>query len=157
MCPFFISLSYNLAAFSFEQLCINYCNEKLQQLFIELVLKLEQEEYLREGIKWVQVRTKLSILFSNQLSVLSHHIFQIEYFNNKIICDLVEQQHIGVISLLDEACFLVGTVTDRHFLHAMDEKYKTHDHYTSRQLDSANKDLERDEQFKIRHYAGDVM
>ena len=38
---------------------------------------------------------------------------QIKYFNNKIICDLVEQQHSGVISLLDEACFLVGTVTDK--------------------------------------------
>ena len=34
---------------SFEQLCINYCNEKLQQLFIELTLKAEQEEYAREG------------------------------------------------------------------------------------------------------------
>ena len=34
---------------SFEQFCINYCNEKLQQLFIELVLKQQQEEYEREG------------------------------------------------------------------------------------------------------------
>ena len=40
---------------SFEQLCINYCNEKLQQLFIKLVLKQEQEEYQREGIKWEEV------------------------------------------------------------------------------------------------------
>ncbi len=40
-------------------------------------------------------------------------LLQVEYFNNKIICDLVEQQHSGVISVLDEACFLVGTVTDR--------------------------------------------
>ncbi len=42
---------------SFEQLCINYCNEKLQQLFIELVLKQEQEEYENEHIAWEHVNS----------------------------------------------------------------------------------------------------
>ena len=81
--------------FSFEQFCINYCNEKLQQLFIELVLKSEQEEYQREGIEWVTV----------------------EYFNNRIICDLVEEQHKGIVSILDEACLNVGKVTDDVSIH----------------------------------------
>ncbi len=48
--------------YSFEQLCINYCNEKLQQLFIELVLKQEQEEYERENITWQHVRFYFSII-----------------------------------------------------------------------------------------------
>jgi len=59
--------------YSFEQFCINYCNEKLQQLFIELTLKSEQEEYRKEGIEWEPV----------------------EYFNNKVICDLIEEKHKG--------------------------------------------------------------
>ena len=60
---------------SFEQLCINYCNEKLQQLFIELTLRMEQDEYRREGISWEPVT----------------------YFDNKIICDLIEEKHKGTI------------------------------------------------------------
>jgi myosin-1 len=124
-----------LSLTSFEQLCINYCNEKLQQLFIELVLKQEQEEYMREGIEWVQI----------------------DYFDNRVICDLVEAPRSGIIALLDEACFLVGTVTDMHFLTAMDEKFKGHDHYSSRQVDLQAKDLERDRDFVVRHYAGDVV
>ncbi|XP_065896691.1 unconventional myosin-Id-like [Dysidea avara] len=119
---------------SFEQLCINYCNEKLQQLFIELVLKREQEEYEREGIKWVQIK----------------------YFNNKIICDLVEEAHTGIIALLDEACVGVGNVNDTVFLHALDSRLKKHDHYTSRQVNSSDKTIERDTEFKIMHYAGNV-
>ncbi len=38
----------------------------------------------------------------------------------------------------------------------MDERYKGHAHYTSRQVDPSNKELERDEQFQIKHYAGNV-
>src|SRR5690606_7178856 len=52
---------------SFEQLCINYVNEKLQQIFIQLTLRTEQEEYAREQIQWTPIK----------------------YFDNKIVCDLV--------------------------------------------------------------------
>lgn len=54
----------------FEQMCINFVNERLQQIFIQLTLKAEQEEYLAEGIKWENI----------------------DYFNNKICCDLIESK-----------------------------------------------------------------
>ncbi|XP_030384214.1 unconventional myosin ID [Scaptodrosophila lebanonensis] len=120
---------------SFEQFCINYCNEKLQQLFIELVLKQEQEEYQREGIEWTNI----------------------EYFNNKIICDLVEQPHKGIIAIMDEACLSVGKVTDDTLLGAMDKNLNKHPHYTSRQLKPTDKELKHREDFRITHYAGDVI
>uniref|UniRef100_A0A8C7UC88 Myosin 1D n=1 Tax=Oncorhynchus mykiss TaxID=8022 RepID=A0A8C7UC88_ONCMY len=86
---------------SFEQFCINYCNEKLQQLFIQLVLRQEQEEYQREGIPWKHI----------------------DFFNNQIIVDLVELQHKGIFSVLDEACMNVGKVTDKVFLQGLNSKY----------------------------------
>ncbi|KAM7137497.1 unconventional myosin-Id isoform 2-T2 [Macrochelys suwanniensis] len=120
---------------SFEQFCINYCNEKLQQLFIQLVLKQEQEEYQREGIPW-------------------NHI---DYFNNQIIVDLVEQQHKGIIAILDDACMNVGKVTDEMFLEALNKKLGKHAHFSSRKLCATDKILEFDRDFRIKHYAGDVI
>lgn len=119
---------------SFEQLCINYCNEKLQQLFIELVLKREQEEYNREGIEWKHI----------------------DYFNNSIICDLIEQPHKGIIAILDEACLNVGKITDELILENMDKKLSAHPHYTSRRLKPTDKSMEHNRDFRIIHYAGDV-
>jgi myosin-1 len=59
----------------FEQFCINYVNERLQQIFIELTLKSEQEEYTREGIQWTPI----------------------DYFNNKIVVDLIESKVFTLI------------------------------------------------------------
>ncbi|XP_074106186.1 unconventional myosin ID [Cotesia typhae] len=120
---------------SFEQFCINYCNEKLQQLFIELVLKREQEEYQREGITWQAVN----------------------YFNNQVICELVEQAHKGIIAIMDEACLNVGKVTDEMLLEAMDKRLANHRHFASRQLNPMDKELQHKTQFRIKHYAGDVV
>ncbi|KAL9581096.1 MAG: hypothetical protein Q9212_004105 [Teloschistes hypoglaucus] len=68
---------------SFEQLCINYVNEKLQQIFIQLTLKTEQEEYAREKIQWTPIN----------------------YFDNKIVCELIEEKRPpGVFAALNDAC-----------------------------------------------------
>merc|ERR1712223_1405654 len=121
---------------SFEQFCINYCNERLQQLFIELVLKQQQEEYESEGLEWVHI----------------------DYFNNQIICDLVDVPHKGVLALMDEACLNVGKTTDSMLLEAMDKKLKGNEDYTSRSIDSKeNKNLVIGQDFVIRHYAGNVV
>ncbi|XP_044275440.1 unconventional myosin-Ig-like isoform X1 [Varanus komodoensis] len=119
---------------SFEQFCINYCNEKLQQLFIELILRQEQAEYQREGIRW-------------------QHI---EYFNNQIIVDLVEEAHKGIIAILDEACLTAGQVTDALFLESMNARLGKHPHYASRKVNPTDKTMEFGRDFRIKHYAGDV-
>ncbi|XP_038184532.1 unconventional myosin-Ig isoform X5 [Arvicola amphibius] len=119
---------------SFEQFCINYCNEKLQQLFIQLILKQEQEEYEREGIAWQSI----------------------EYFNNATIVELVERPHRGILAVLDEACSTAGPITDRIFLQTLDTHHRHHPHYSSRQLCPTDKTMEFGRDFRIKHYAGDV-
>ncbi|KAJ3605608.1 hypothetical protein NHX12_027653 [Muraenolepis orangiensis] len=120
---------------SFEQFCINYCNEKLQQLFIRLTLKSEQEEYQMEGIEWEPV----------------------PFFNNKIICDLVEEKHKGIISILDEECLRPGEATDLTFLEKLEEKIGGHPHFVTHKLadQKTRKTLQRGD-FRLLHYAGEV-
>ncbi|XP_006870566.1 PREDICTED: unconventional myosin-Ih [Chrysochloris asiatica] len=119
----------------FEQFCINYCNEKLQQLLIERTLKAEQAEYEMEGIEWEPI----------------------QYFNNKIICDLVEERHRGIISILDEECIRPGPATDLSFLEKLEEKVGKHAHFQTRKLAGA-KGRKRMGwmEFRLFHYAGEV-
>ncbi|XP_073489195.1 unconventional myosin-Ib isoform X3 [Aquarana catesbeiana] len=123
---------------SFEQFIINYCNEKLQQIFIELTLKEEQEEYIREGIEWTHI----------------------EYFNNAIICDLIENNQNGILAMLDEECLRPGTVTDDTFLEKLNQICATHQHFESRMSKSSrflNDTSLPHSCFRIQHYAGKVM
>ncbi|XP_029113795.1 unconventional myosin-Ib isoform X1 [Scleropages formosus] len=123
---------------SFEQFIINYCNEKLQQIFIELTLREEQEEYVREGIEWTNI----------------------EYFNNAIICDLIENNQNGILAMLDEECLRPGTVTDETFLDKLNTICADHQHFESRL--SKNSKFLTDHTlphncFRIQHYAGKVL
>ncbi|GFS43835.1 myosin family protein with Dil [Actinidia rufa] len=67
---------------SFEQFCINFTNEKLQQHFNQHVFKMEQEDYTKEEINWSYI----------------------EFVDNQDVLDLIEKKPGGIISLLDEAC-----------------------------------------------------
>ncbi|XP_030631998.1 myosin Ic, paralog b isoform X3 [Chanos chanos] len=120
---------------SFEQFCINYCNEKLQQLFIELTLKSEQDEYEAEGITWEPV----------------------QYFNNKIICDLVEEKFKGIISILDEECLRPGDASDITFLEKLEDTVGGHPHFVTHKLaDGKTRKVMGREEFRLLHYAGEV-
>ncbi|XP_060641133.2 unconventional myosin-If isoform X1 [Anolis sagrei] len=112
----------------FEQFCINFVNEKLQQIFIELTLKAEQEEYVQEGIKWTPI----------------------EYFNNKVVCDLIENKlnPPGIMSILDDVCATVyakGDGADQTLLQKLQSAVGTHEHFNG---SSGG--------FVVHHYAGKV-
>ncbi|KPM07155.1 myosin IA-like protein [Sarcoptes scabiei] len=120
---------------SFEQFCINYCNERLQQLFISLVLRQEQEEYAREGIDWIHI----------------------EFPDNEPICSLLHDSNKGIFSTLDDSCLSVGEMNDQSLLETMDRRYKTDPYYESRRKNPTDKSLEHCRHFRIQHYAGPVV
>ncbi|XP_031430182.1 unconventional myosin-If [Clupea harengus] len=111
----------------FEQFCINFVNEKLQQIFIELTLKAEQEEYVQEGIKWTAI----------------------EYFNNKVVCELIETKNPpGIMCVLDDVCATMhakGEGADGTLLQKLSAALGSHDHFNN-----------WNSGFVIHHYAGKV-
>ncbi|XP_040433798.1 unconventional myosin-Ia [Falco naumanni] len=121
----------------FEQFIINYCNEKLQQIFILMTLKEEQEEYVREGIQWTPV----------------------EFFDNTIICNLIENSKCGILAMLDEECLRPGVVNEDTFLTKLNQLFTTHKHYESRETQNARHVMDTSlppQSFRIHHYAGKV-
>lgn len=113
---------------SFEQICINYVNEKLQQIFIQLTLKAEQDEYVQEQIKWTPI----------------------EYFNNKVVCDLIEatRPQPGLFAALNDSIKTAHADSD-----AADQVFAQR----LSMVGANNKHFEdRRGKFIIKHYAGDV-
>ncbi|XP_022648625.1 myosin heavy chain, non-muscle-like isoform X1 [Varroa destructor] len=116
---------------SFEQLCINYTNEKLQQLFNHTMFILEQEEYQAEGIEWKFIDFGLDL---------------------QPTIDLIENRS-GVLAILDEEC-IYPKATDRTFVDKLQAGHETHPKFIkSDRIRSGIADAD----FSIVHYAGSVV
>ena len=112
---------------SFEQLCINYCNEALQQQFNAFVLKNEQAEYEREDIEWSFI----------------------EFPENQDVLDLLEKRGTGIFSLLDDQCRAPGP-SDKAFALGLYSNCKGQSRFVASRRQLANL------QFSVEHYAGPV-
>jgi len=113
----------------YEQFCINYVNERLQQIFIDLTLKQEQKEYHEEDMKWKDV----------------------QFFDNKIVVDLIEGKNPpGLFRILDDVCRTAhavdSNVADAKFMEKIGKTIPQHPHL-----------MMGDRIFTIKHYAGDVQ
>ncbi|XP_023346173.1 unconventional myosin-Va, partial [Eurytemora carolleeae] len=95
---------------SFEQFCINYANEKLQQQFNLHVFKLEQEEYVKEGIEWKMI----------------------DFYDNQPCIDLIESK-LGILDLLDEEC-RVPKGSDKSWVEKLYDKCKKYEHFSKPRL-----------------------
>ncbi|XP_054012979.1 myosin heavy chain, non-muscle isoform X2 [Hylaeus anthracinus] len=111
---------------SFEQLCINYTNEKLQQLFNHTMFILEQEEYQREGIEWKFIDFGLDL---------------------QPTIDLIDKP-MGIMALLDEECWF-PKATDKTFVEKLVGAHTVHPKFMKT-------DFRGIADFAIIHYAGKV-
>ena len=112
---------------SFEQLCINYANETLQQQFNEYIFKMEEHEYKAEGIAWNNV----------------------DFPDNQCVLNLISQRHVGILSLIDEEC-LIPKATDDSFVRKLYSRWEKDACFGGSKVQKV-KGI-----FVVKHYAGSV-
>lgn len=112
---------------SFEQLCINYTNETLQQHFNQFVFKHEQTLYEKEGIQWDFIR----------------------FPDNSDVLDLLENKRTGLFALCDEQLRFPKS-TDKTLVNKFYEKCESHSRFYAGFKEKAN-DI-----FIVKHFAGHV-
>jgi myosin heavy subunit len=117
---------------SFEQLCINYCNEKLQFHFNNHIFLMEQEEYAKEGI----------------------NVSNIQFEDNQSTLDLLDLKATGIFSMIDEE-INVPRGSDEQLLSKMFQKHIQHDHFERPKAKNHSKSV-MDVLFVVVHYAGPV-
>lgn len=100
---------------SFEQFCINFTNEKLQQHFNQHVFKMEQEDYEKEQINWSYI----------------------EFVDNQDVLDLIEKKPGGIIALLDEACMFPKS-THETFAQKLYQTFVKHKRFIKPKLSRTN-------------------
>lgn len=111
----------------FEQLCINYANENLQQFFVKYIFKLEQEEYTSEGINWQNIN----------------------FIDNQNILDMIGLKPMSIMALInEETVFPKGSDTTL--------VAKLHSMHGSKSIYIKPK-YENSVQFGIQHFAGSVF
>ncbi|KAI1728643.1 myosin head (motor domain) domain-containing protein [Ditylenchus destructor] len=120
---------------SFEQFCINYCNEKLQQFFNDRILKQEQDLYAKEAL----------------------NVSRIEFSDNQDCIDLFEAKANGLLDCLDEERRLPRP-SPQHFTCTVHQLHQKNPRIATPRKSSERryKEMRDDEGFLVRHYANDV-
>lgn len=120
---------------SFEQFCINYCNEKLQQFFNQRILKEEQALYDKEGLG----------------------VKNVTYVDNQDCIDLFETKNSGIMGLLDEEMKFPAP-SETHFTTEVHSKNSKHFRLAIPRKSplSIHRAVRDDQGFLIRHFAGAV-
>uniref|UniRef100_A0AAQ6IUV6 Uncharacterized protein n=1 Tax=Anabas testudineus TaxID=64144 RepID=A0AAQ6IUV6_ANATE len=116
----------NFSKNSFEQLCINFANEQLQQFFVRHIFKLEQDEYARENIVWKHI----------------------DYKDNQSTLDMLASKPMNMLALIDEESNF-PQASDTTLLQKLNKVHEKGNIYISPKNNYET-------QFGIKHFAGEV-